>query len=687
MASLTPILARFRELYRESVVRHPFASLDEISNRWGTEPDLQGRIGKALTSAVARSTASDFGPDQILQAKRALIFEEEIGQDSDDLRRAVHTVWHYTGTRPLVALGDPAWEVAIDLARALVRLGVEPTVHWDDRAPCESAKRMTQAGFKLSVLEGHYIFEDGEIERATAMCQKALDQIGLLAAVHRVIGLACRREPTNFGMVLIGRKSTMTQRAPVIPYGFLLNLGLRAPHIPEPHNADDHFITAATMAQELVAVLDVETYWLPAGLMVSPARIESVLRKAAQYDHLVGIKQWPVVLVESYLSDFFKTCQVSATEMRTKLGWTIDDAIQLWCFVAPQILKPAPWVTTREDLAHSGLAPDVLTKLLAALTHPPGTVNANYRSPIDAVSEMKSGQLAFLRPFVALDEQALLIPLPSAAGVAFYEAVIGAIRTVSKLAAEMLLGAGTEAIVLGGLRRAGFPEPIFNARYELHDPPAAGEFDVLVETPNVLIIFECKAKAPTRATMSGMSAEALLDYAAAVLDSQVQALRHENLLRKRSTIELVDGRCVSWMGQKIIRISVTLLDHGALQDPLTVGSITRALLNARIDPVRGYEKAKKVENIEKKNQELRAETLALVELGVPAREHQFSTFSFSAGQLSVFLIESTGPEDFVQRISTNTVFGFQHPLLEYLERKRIGLAPPVAKRPDPQRTA
>jgi hypothetical protein len=222
--------------------------------------------------------------------------------------------------------------------------------------------------------------------------------------------------------------------------------------------------------------------------------------------------------------------------------------------------------------------------------------------------------------------------------------------------------------------RAGFPVAAAAAKYR---SPVEGEIDAAVETDNAIILLESKAKAPTRVTMAGTSAEALLDYTGAVLESQVQALQHEILLRKDGMIFLIDRPRLYWRSRKVIRISVTLHDHGAMQDSLTVRSVTNALLNARFDPKPGYEKADRIQKLQKKNELLAQATERLTKLGVDPHAQKATCFSFSVVQLAVFLYESCNPDDFVARISSPLVFGTQNPLSDYVERIQRGMAPPA----------
>src|SRR5690606_4984235 len=104
------------------------------------------------------------------------------------------------------------------------------------------------------------------------------------------------------------------------------------------------------------------------------------------------------------------------------------------------------------------------------------------------------------------------------------------------------------------------------AKYNEGNLVDQGECDFVVETPTHIILIETKAKALTRATMAGVVDAAVNDFVLSVLASQAQALQHERLLHRDGEIHFTDGQRLELRGRKTLRLSVTLLDHGALHD-------------------------------------------------------------------------------------------------------------------------
>jgi len=665
-------LEHFRKLHADSEMRRPLTHPDDVARYWDSKTNLQNTLVEKLRALIVSTKWTGFGGADLVAIARALLFEEEIGSGNVGMRRAVQAIWHSTGTAPLLTPDRPEWSEAIDLGRGLVVLGVSVLAVMNDIAPCRSAKRLVGNGFKLSAVNGQYQFVAGELERATERIKNIFDEIGIVGSLNRITGLIQKYERYAFGMFLFARISSIQPRQPTYPYGFLLNLALRCPMVSvEPRDADTRFAEAADFARDLISSLDLETYFFAEAIFVDPLGIEARLRKTAHFDHLIGIKQWPAEQTDFLLRSFFEACIVSEKEMTEKLGWCIADALKLWGFIAKKMPQHFSWLTTKKQLARSGIANERLLALLSVLTHPHGTVNIGYVSPESAAYDPSGGQMAFLRPFIALENKSLLIPIPSAAGPAFYEALMGVLFVKYKNEANDLLGSGTERIAAALLKKAKFPEPIVNAKYLLRRPTEEGELDLVIETQTHILFLECKAKAPTRDTMAGGSVEALLDYSAAILEGQIQALRHERILRERGTIEFLEGGKLEVNGRKIVRLCVTLLDHGALQDFALISGLTSAIMRLEITPVAGYKKAKQVMDLGRLIHELRDEVSALNKVGLDFRKLRLSTRSVSVAQLAVLLDGCQSPDEFICRITSMSVFGTQNTLLEYLTIQQI----------------
>jgi hypothetical protein len=296
-------------------------------------------------------------------------------------------------------------------------------------------------------------------------------------------------------------------------------------------------------------------------------------------------------------------------------------------------------------------------------------VNAHYLSPFSATK----ADLMF-KPLIQLDPDHLLLPARSLMGPAFYEATMGALRKfISAPAVDKLQGDGTERVVVGLFRRANF-SPTFVAKKYV-DASGDGECDLVFESDADILLVECKAKALTRGAMAGVHGDALLDFAGGMFAAQTQALRHERILRSVGHIEFTDGSRLEMRGRRITRLSITLLDHGALQDKMTLANMFGAMLGASFKTTPGYAKSGQVDKLNKTLNDLRSEVEKLQAAGQHVNAQRLNAASLNVGQLEVVLDGVADLQQFRNRVAQPTTMMTLNPLLEYHYLHQKGIAP------------
>ena len=192
----------------------------------------------------------------------------------------------------------------------------------------------------------------------------------------------------------------------------------------------------------------------------------------------------------------------------------------------------------------------------------------------------------------------------------------------------------------------------------------AGECDLVFEDDDNILLIECKAKPLTRATMGGENFAAVLDYAASVVASQVQALQHERLLRDHGEIRFDAGQCLRHKGREITRLSVTLLDHGSLQDRFLFVNLVEPLLCSKIvvEPGAG---TSRYDGLAKQLDRHRTEMKAVEGRKKSPWVEALGAASLSYGQLAVILIENQSVSALIDVLRKPATFATMNPLLEY----------------------
>jgi hypothetical protein len=663
-----------RQLCVASENRLPFRNVDDVSAAFAHEteflpPSMQW-FAKRLESLIVVSAQTDLHVSNIRGAAMVFALEAAIGKRESDWEPTLISIASCTPVdKYLLPFHDSAWERAIDIGRALAFLKTFPHPNARVEAVAAAGRRLHAQGYRLSVGENSYNFEDGEIERATEIVRTTFAEFGSVNCLTNLFGALKKIYPYDFDMYLPGRISGMGLglRDASIPFGFAINLAVAAP-IPRsvPAEPQRKWKEALELARDIVSALNVESFSGFAHMGTSTLYAEAALRELAMFDHLFGLRQWRLSFTQDFLTDFFNSDHDDV--FRSKLGWTPADVVAL-CGAVRVFANSDPKVITMGALRQSGIRPDLLNRLLPYFVHAQGVVNARYLSPFSAT------KADFLfKPLIQLGPNHLLLPATSLMGPAFYEATMGALRKfISMPAADKLQGDGTERVVIGLFRRAKF-NPTFVAKKYV-DAPDDGECDLVLESDADILLVECKAKALTRGAMAGVQGDALLDFAGGMFAAQTQALRHERILRSVGHIEFTDGSRLEMRDRRITRLSVTLLDHGALQDRMTLANMFGAMLGASFKTTPGYSKSGQVDKLNKTLNDLRSEVAKLEAAGQNVNAQRLNAASLNVGQLEVILEGVADLEQFRKRVAQPTTMMTLNPLLEYHYLHQKGIAP------------
>jgi hypothetical protein len=651
-----------------------FRDANDVSAAFAGEtqflPPSMEWFAERLKELIVVSEKTDIHVSDIRRAALVFALEAAIGKPASNWEPALISIASCTPSdKYLLPFGDGAWERAIDIGRALAFLKTFPHPNARVEAVAAAGRRLHAQGYRLSVGENSYNFEDGEIERATDKIRAIFEEFGSVNCLTNLFDALKKIYPYDFEMYLPGRISGMGLgvRDASIPFGFAINLAVAAP-IPRsmPAEPQRKWKEALELARDVVSALNVESFSGFAHMGTSTLYAEAALRELAMFDHLFGLRQWRLSFTQDFLTDFFASDHSDVFE--SKLGWTPADVVAL-CGAVRLFANSDPKVITMGALRQSGIQRDILDRILPYFVHPQSVVNAQYLSPFSATK----ADLMF-KPLIQLGPNHLLLPATSLMGPAFYEASMGALRKfISARAVDKLQGEGTERVVVGLFRRANF-NPTFVAKKYV-DAAGDGECDLVFESDADILLVECKAKALTRGAMAGIHGDALLDFAGGMFAAQTQALRHERILRSVGHIEFIDGSRLEMRGRRITRLSVTLLDHGALQDKMTLANMFGAMLGASFKTTPGYTKSGQVDKLNRILNDLRFEVGMLEAVGQHVNAQRLNAASLNVGQLEVILDGVVDLEQFRKRVAQPTTMMTLNPLLEYHYLHQKGIAP------------
>lgn len=538
------------------------------------------------------------------------------------------------------------WQDAVTIGRAL--FVIDAYFRRDPRHEevAAAAGRLHRGGYKVSLKYGRPWMAHSELVKVTSAIGKLLSKLGMANVLGNIASQMRADDSYHFDQYLTGRRYSPSGRLPSLPYGFLVNLAVTLPDSAvEASDPALNWANAVALARDLVATLDVEPqnqFWT---INLASKRLDAQLREVGLYDHLFGLRQWSIYVTPLVLTNFVGTeCDGALQETH---GWVLQDAVKL-CEAVIVKARTDPARLTRRDLQATGLTDAQLDCLLPHFVHASRKVNVGYRSPLCA----EAADLMF-RPMIEVSGGDFLVPAASLAGPAFYEATMAAVRAaVSKSVVARVTGDGTEKVTGELFRKAGLPPTFTSAKYNVGKRDE-GECDLVLESDSHIVFVECKAKAMTRAAMSGTKGAGIEVYVGGVLNAQSQCLQHERLLRSEGHIRFEDGRRLELRDREIVRLSVTLLDHGTLQDASFFWALAQTLCRSRKSAL------KKVMS------KIRAELDLIRAFGRADVVSVLSAAFLSVGQLAIVLADAKSLKQFVDRVNSRTTTNSGNPLLEY----------------------
>lgn len=201
------------------------------------------------------------------------------------------------------------------------------------------------------------------------------------------------------------------------------------------------------------------------------------------------------------------------------------------------------------------------------------------------------------------------------------------------------------------------------------------EVDLICETSDCIYIFEMKKKGLTRHAQSGNDCHILADLADSVLATHVQAMRIENALKNNKELTLIHHgveHSVCLNDRRVLRISVSLHDFGAMQDKII---LQNTLTIATQSSMKHHDPSedKKLKNWRKHSRELERLAIENGEIGDAHRVPFHASLFMSIPQIIMILGNSDGSDKFFKQINhlVSMTTGSRDLYTEYLQVKRL----------------
>lgn len=488
--------------------------------------------------------------------------------------KALQSPIPYRGANLTSFENHPAWREAVELAFTAYML--DPSDGFPDellefvyKRPFRAAtfaKYLRSRGFIPSIEGGRVRYDAEQQGRLVDEMERLITLIGGTECAV----LLCQQQAHLFnprmGRYLVGREAggPGADIPARIPWAYLLNLALKHCHAPssrvEIANSEwDQLIQTATA---FVATQDVQPYHPLDGAVLQSESLSEDIIELLRYDAaFVPIQANPRhagLLIQNIFS------WVDEAKLEQVCGWTVGSALKVFGAIADNS-PPRGAVFFRESTIErlcSDVKPSHISRLLAALSHEPDCINTDYRLPGDH-------ETFSTKPLIKLQNGYLLLDLALCA-LSFYEALFAEIKMRLDDNLGSRIGRQAETFLQGELRARGLKVchgEYIGAKKEKRD------CDVVVETDNLIVFIELKAKVLTRVSKRGDAESLFTDLAKSLLHAQSQAGLHEIHLREKGSIDLnADGGTyrLELGNRKIERFAISLHEFGPLQDHLFV---------------------------------------------------------------------------------------------------------------------
>jgi hypothetical protein len=683
-------IERLKALFDESVAEQPIADESQANAVLAKYPSLQQASDRLFdllvtientnrTVAFIRDLANHFYLAGVIDGSSRYIAEalsnlaacipgiaEPDGSEPRPLKPGEPAPQHVAAYVRSLECKD-AWKEAILIGRASSVLSRFPFSNARTKAVATAGARMKQRGYVFTIDRGSIRMPHPEIEKIVADIENSLRRLGCMEALSNITRTALNTYRYAYEQILFAQSyaSGLGERPPTLPVGLLFNIAVKLPLWADGiADRPTAWNNAISLARDFVAMLDLEAYTHFAFMGTDASHLEAKLREVAHYDHCFALRQWHLSFTSEFLTTFFGMDFESG--MKARFGWNVSDATQLGR-VLTGYAKREPTIVAIGALVSAGIDRGVLRSMIPYFTHRECEANKNYRSPFDT-----AGADFIFRPAILFNEhQFLLLPPASLIGPPIFEATFAAVKSISRdRVISKLRGDGTERLANLVFGKRGFRPSIENAKYDLGST-GKGECDLVFEDEQNILLVECKAKSLTRGAMTGVGGDALLDFAGGLFASQGQALRHERILRSHGAIAFLDGRRLEFRNRRITRLTVTLADHGTLQNRWMLNMVYEALLSARVSCHPDHPRKKQVEKFNENLEAFQEETRLLLAAGHERRAHALNAASTSIAQLDIILQGAQSLDDVRGRLALPINFSTFNVLLEHFNIERM----------------
>lgn len=450
-----------------------------------------------------------------------------------------------------------------------------------------------------------------------------------------------------------------------IPFGYLLAIASKYTGTKGGNNPVI-FERLIILVTDIIIIFEIQPYSHFEPLFIEQENLIEFVTRNILYDNFVGIPQTKA----SYSSSLIQYLYGKYNDSKNKsYEVPIKDVIRVAVAIISIANTKKFTNATIKDIAKKTRMPE--TKILAAMDNllsvPAGRVNSTLHFPPSSLDIDH-----YFKPAIKIGNNYKIFP-KSIASLGCLNTVFASIAIPDgkwNNLADSELGHAIEDYLRTAFTRKGI-NIVFGERV---DADTDLEIDLLCETEDSIYIFEMKKKILTRKAQSGDQATIFSDLADSVLASHFQAMRIENILKTKESIELINRNgkhTVVLNNRNVQRISISLSDFGALQDKTVLQRLLSIAISIEIShpDKRENKKLKNWNEISSKLKKLAIENGELNKNKIPFHNSLF----MSIPQIIMILDNSKDSEDFFKHIRSFVTMttGTRDTYTEFLNRLKF----------------
>lgn len=473
---------------------------------------------------------------------------------------------------------EKQWMEALSYLKGYIELHPQNDPFRDDFRQKEldrarAALRLSKIGLRVEIENNNLKFDKEYM--ITSQLSSWISQIGGVRFVESLLSLLPYNQ--RKGRLMLLRQGNLPNPGafvPEYPFGFLLNLGLRhTSSIGSEEALKKHFEHVMNLSRDFcLAVYPYQSYSIWEKVFHRNETVLEYFQRLTLMDCLYYMQQSGKDFVLEMCN--FLLDQMIQSGMSLCANCTFEEYQQVMNVLAGKtdIKKFIRLKQTEIDALQDKKRQAEILKMLCLEM---GTVNINYEKPLD-YNKVNYND----RPFIMLKNGDVIL-YPTTIGVwGWYEMLMSLLR-LSESQIDNKVGLMLEELMHNKLHQKGIATK--TGRYVVDK--IEGEADVVIETPDKILLVEMKKKTITRAARQGHIYQIVLDFAGSLLYSQEQCIRTDTLLRRKGRIDLLKKKKVidtlEWLDRESDKVTLTLSDYGTLQDRAVLRNVLDEMLKYR----------------------------------------------------------------------------------------------------------